>query len=178
MAWGTFLQLHGPVVFLNSPPVSIDLINHYTVSVRGGDADVLGNWHGKIYELKDGGAIRFDQWEDFVLMIKFARDDKGEVRLWRRTEGVLTKVFELVGVPTLVFKPSVEAKAPNARQRMLAGAHYWKQGFYRSTSPNVTTTLYQTGLVRASTFDAAAIAAFGKRERSHGDETPPQKTAR
>ena len=178
VAWGNFLQLHGPLGFLNSPPVSIDLISHYTVSVRGGDADVLGNWHGKIYELKDGGAIRFDQWEDFVLMIKFARDDHGEVRLWRRTEGVLTGVFELVGVPTLVFKPSVEAKAPNARQRMLAGAHYWKQGFYRSTSPNVTTTVYQTGLVRASTFDAAAIAAFGKRERSRGDDARSQKTAR
>ena len=78
--WGDILQLHGPIGFLNAPPVSIDLINHYTVSVRGGDADVLGNWHGKTYELKDGGAIRFDQWEDFVLMIKFARDDKGEVR--------------------------------------------------------------------------------------------------
>jgi len=178
VAWGNFLQLHGPLGFLNAPPVSIDLISHYTVSVRGGDADVLGNWHGKTYELKDGGAIRFDQWEDFVLMIKFARDDLGEVRLWRRTEGVLTSVFELVGVPTLVFKPSVEAKMPNARQRMLAGAHYWKQGFYRSTSPNVTTTLYQTGLVRASTFDAAAVAAFGKHEHSRKYEGRPQKTSR
>lgn len=165
LAWGTFLQLHGPLGFLNSPPVSIDLINHCTISVRGGDADVLGNWHGKSYELKDGGAIRPDQWEDFVLMIKFARDDKGAVRLWRRTAGVLTNVFELAGVPTLVFKPSLEAKTPGARQRMLAGAHYWKQGFYRSTSPNVTTTLYQTGLVRASTFDAAATAAFGPHKR-------------
>jgi hypothetical protein len=90
----------------------------------------------------------------------------------------LTNVFELAGVPTLVFKPSVEAKAPNARQRMFAGAHYWKQGFYRSTSPNVTTTLYQTGLVRATTFDAAAIAAFGKRVRSQEHEGGSQKTAR
>ena len=162
VAWGNILQLHGPLGFLNSPPISIDLINHYTVSVRGGNADILGNWHGQAYELKDGGAIRFDQWEDFVLMIKFARDDRGEVRLWRRTEGVLQKVFELAGVPTLVFKPSVEAKMPDARQRMLAGMHYWKQGFYRSTSANVTTTLYQTGLVRASTFEAATVAAFGK----------------
>jgi hypothetical protein len=140
----------------------MDLINHYTISIRGGDADVLGNWHGKTYELNDGGAIRPDQWEDFVLMIKFARDNKGEVRLWRRTEGQLKNVFELVGVPTLVFKPSVEAKAPDARQRKLAAMHYWKQGFYRSTSPNLTTTLYQTGLVRASTFDAATTAAFGR----------------
>jgi hypothetical protein len=177
VAWGTFLQLHGPLGFLNSPPISIDLIHHYTLSVRGGNADLLGDWHGKIYELKDGGAIRFDQWEDFVLMIKFASDDKGEVRLWRRTKGVLTNVFELVGVPTLVFKPSVEAKAPTPTQRRLAGAHYWKQGFYRSTSPNVTTTLYQTGLVRASTFDAAAIAAFGHRERSLESGGRSQKTA-
>jgi hypothetical protein len=165
VVWGTFLQLHGPLGFLNAPPVSIDLVDHYKVSVRGGDADVLGNWHGKSYELKDSGRIRPDQWEDFVLMVKFARDETGEVRLWRRTNGVLTNVFELSGVPTLVFKRSLEAKAPNDRQRMLAGAHYWKQGFYRSTSPSVTTTLYQTGLVRASTFEAATLAAFGKREQ-------------
>jgi len=177
VAWGTFLQLHGPLGFLNSPPVSMDLIHHYTISVRGGDADVLGNWHGTIYELNDGGAIRFDQWEDFVLMIKFARDGKGAVRLWRRTDSVLTNVFELVGVPTLVFKPSVEAKAPSARQRTLAGAHYWKQGFYRSTSSNVITTLYQTGLVRASTFDAAAVAAFGNHERARGYEGRSEKTS-
>ena len=87
-------------------------------------------------------------------------------------------MFELVGVPTLVFKPSLEAKAPNARQRMLAGMQYWKQGFYRSTSPNVTTTLYQTGLVRASTFEAAVVAAFGKAERSQGYEGQPKTTAR
>ena len=168
VAWGACVQLHGPVGFLNSPPISVDLIDHYTLSVRGGDADVLGNWHGKIYELKDGGAPRFDQWDDFVLMIRFARDDKGQVRLWRRAQGVLKDVFELVDVPTLVFKPSLEAKSPNPTHRMLTGAHYWKQGFYRSTSPNVTTTLYQTGLVRASTFEAAALAAFGERERSPG----------
>jgi hypothetical protein len=162
--WGTVLQLHGPISFLNSPPVSIDLVDHFAVSVRGGNADVLGDWHGKTYELKDGGVIRPDQWDDFVLMVKFARDEKGEVRLWRRTNGVLTNVFELTGIPTLVFKPSVEAKMPNARQRMLSGVHYWKQGFYRSTSPHVTTILYQTGLVRASTFDGAVNAAFTKRE--------------
>jgi hypothetical protein len=161
VTWGTFLQLHGPLGFLNAPPVSLDLIDHYTISIRGGNADVLGNWHGKTYEFNDGGKIRFDQWEDFVLMIKFARDDKGEVRLWRRKQGELAKVFDMVGVPTLVFKPSIEAKAPNARQRMLAGAHYWKQGFYRSASANVTTTLYQTGLVRATSFDAAVSTAFG-----------------
>ena len=160
--WGTILQLHGPCTFLNAPPVSIDLINHYTISIRGGDADVLGNWHGKSYELKDGGALRYDKWEDFVLMIKYARDNTGEVRLWRRTDGALTNVFEATGVPTMVFKPSVEAKAPNERQRMLGAAHYWKQGYYRSTSPNVTSTLYQTGLVRASTFNAAVLSAFGK----------------
>jgi hypothetical protein len=177
LAWGTFLQLHGPCGFLNSPPVSMDLIDHYTISIRGGDADALGNWHGTIYELKDGGAIRCDQWEDFVLMITFSRDDKGAVRLWRRTKGVLTNVFERTGVPTLVFKPSVEAKMPNARQRMLAGVHYWKQGFYRSKSPHVTTTLYQTGLVRASTFDAAAIAAFGHRDRLGGQEGRSEKSA-
>lgn len=178
VAWGTFLQLHGPLGFLNAPPVSIDLINHYTVSVRGGDADVLGNWHGKTYELTDGGAIRPDRWEDFVLMIRFARDEKGEVRLWRRTDGILTRVFELTGVPTLVFKPTVEAKAPNSTQRMLAGAHYWKQGFYRSKSPNVTTTLYQTGMVRAATFDAAVIAAFGKRESPSEHAGGSQKNPR
>jgi hypothetical protein len=177
VAWGSFLQLHGPLGFLNSPPVSLDLIHHYTISVRGGDADVLGNWHGKIYDLKDGGAIRCDQWEDFVLMITFSRDDKGAVRLWRRTKGALTNVFELIGVPTLVFKPSVEAKMPNARQRMLAGAHYWKQGFYRSKSPHVTTTLYQSGFVRAATFDAAAIAAFGRRERLGENEGRSENAA-
>lgn len=164
--WGTLLQLHGPVTFLNSPPVSIDLLDHFTLSVRGGDADVLGNWHGKTYEWKDGGAIRHDQWEDFVLMVKYARDTTGAVRLWRRTNGSLTSVFELEGVPTLVFKPSVEAKMPNERQRMLAGVHYWKQGFYRSASANVTTVLYQTGLVRAASFEAATNAAFGKREQT------------
>ncbi len=162
VAWGAVLQLHGPVGFLNSPPVSLDLLDHYTVSVRGGNADVLGSWHGKAYELNDGGAIRADQWEDFVFMIKYTRDDTGEVRLWRRTDGVLKKVFELAGVPTLVFKPTLEAKLPNAMQKRLAGVHYWKQGFYRSTSPHVTTTLYQTGLVRAATFEAATSAAFGR----------------
>jgi hypothetical protein len=162
--WGTVLQLHGPVHFLNSPPVSIDLVDHFAISVRGGNSDVLGDWHGKTYELKDGGAIRSDQWEDFVLMVTFARDDKGAVRLWRRTKGVLTNVFELTGIPTLVYKPSVEAKMPTARQRMLCGIHYWKQGYYRSTSPHVISTLFQTGLVRASTFDEAVHAAFGRRE--------------
>ena len=120
--WGTLLQLHGPVGFLNAPPVSIDLIDHFTVSVRGGDADVLGNWHGKIYELKDGGAIRYDQWEDFVLMVKFARDDRGALRLWRRTNGSLTKVFEVAGVPTMVFKPSIESWRWERRRRWPSAA--------------------------------------------------------
>jgi len=166
--WGVLLQLHGPLSFLSSPPVSLNLTDHFTVSVRGGNSDVLGDWHGKTHELEDGGSIRFDQWDDFVLMVTFARDDKGAVRLWRRTNGKHVKVFELEGAPTLVFKPSVEAKMPNASQRMMAGAHYWKQGFYRSASPHVTTILYQTGLVRASTFEAATSAAFGKKDDADG----------
>ena len=52
----------------------------------------------------------------------------------------------------------------------VAGMHYWKQGFYRSTSPNATTTLYQTGLVRGNRSQAGGLAHFSAHFR--GEKGP------
>ncbi len=156
--WGTPLQLHGPDVFSNAPPVSLSLTTNYKLVLGGGDVSPPHVWLAKSYLFSDGGAPRPYRWDDFVIGVKFARDS-GWVKVWRRETGDhLAIVAQADNVPTLAYSLAYEAAHPGdpAAQR-----HYWKQGFYRSASAGVKTVLFQTGVVRASTFTDAATLAFG-----------------
>lgn len=161
--WGTPLQLHGPDKFGASPTLSISLVDKYALGLNAGNLDELGKYHGKPIEFSDGGQISYDAWDDFMIKITYSRSNNGAITVWRRTAGAkkFKKVADVENVATLQSMPSVEA-TPEFRDARPSGGtrEYWKQGFYRSTSPDFNTVLYETGLVRASSFAAAEQAAF------------------
>lgn len=154
--WGTPLQLHGPDAYGASPPIALSLTDSYGLALNAGDLDALGRYHTKNYAFSDG-SLNLGAWTDFVLRITFADDDTGSVSVWRRNQGAAG--FALVAaarnVATLQKMASHDA-APGGH------SHYWKQGFYRSTSPDFTSELFLSGLVRAPDWDTAVATAFGR----------------
>jgi hypothetical protein len=153
--WGIAFQLHGPDAYGASPPLALSLTDDFHLALNGGDIDALGPYHTRDYAFSDG-SLNLGRWTDFVFKIKFATDNAGAVTVWRRNQGAakFTQVADVKNVATLQAMPSREA-APGGH------THYWKQGFYRSTSPHVVSELFLTGLVRAPDREEAIAAAFG-----------------
>ena len=84
------------------------------------------------------GSLLYDHWYHYVLRVKWSRDPSvGLVELWQ--DG--TEVVPPTNTQTMANVPGYSV--------------YWKQGFYRG-SPNYTNTVYQDGMCRASTYEAAA----------------------
>lgn len=61
------------------------------------------------------------------------------------------------------------------RRGFLRIHEYWKQGFYRSTSPDLVSVLYHSGLVRADSFAAAEFAAFATHGGKKGKYDDPEQ---
>jgi len=162
--WGIALQLHGPNAFGGaSPAISFNVTDSYFLGLNGGNLDEKGRHHNQTYQFSDGGGLKLGVWEDFVIGVKFAADNSGAIEVWRRPAGQpkFTRVVSARNVATLQTMPSVENAAGYVKSpSTVTNGHYWKQGYYRSSSPGLTSVLALTGLVRDVTFSSVESAAF------------------
>jgi hypothetical protein len=156
--WGLFLQLHGPNVFSIPPAIALAAEDDFHLDICSGD--VLEGGTRKVHKDSQAyaftnGSLKRGQWVQFMVDAVWSYGDDGYVAIYRRDAGEKTfaKVLELNHMPTL----QSEFGIPEGDDH-----HYWKAGFYRSTSAGLTNTLWLGPLVRGTTFDEVAQAAFGK----------------
>ncbi len=85
------------------------------------------------------------------MMMTFASTPTGHITVWRRDQGqtAFAQVLDVPNVATLQYQSG-----------QAVGDHYWKQGLYRG-GVNRTDVLWIGPTVRATTFQAAEMAAFG-----------------
>jgi len=155
-SWSIVLQLHGPDSLGASPAFSLSAAKHtdagpevYSIGTNVGA--LASGCCGPSYSLSGGGTISLGQWTDFVMMMTFASAPTGHITVWRRDEPQTTfaQVLDVANVATLQYASGQDA-----------GAHYWKQGLYRG-GVDRTDVLWIGPTVRATTFQAAEMAAFG-----------------
>jgi len=136
-AWGIFVQLHGPDNLGTNPAFELNATDRITFGMRTGD---ITQNRGGDYELSNGN-LNKGQWIDFMLTVKYAKDNTGFVNIQRRDEGQVgyTRVLNLVNIPTLQYSPNVNGSA--------VSDHYMKHGLYRNQEA-FTSVLYIDGFTR------------------------------
>jgi hypothetical protein len=172
--WGSFMQLHSPNIY-NSPP-AIDFIaeDDFHLGMDSGELEKIvpdpktggtktGRQDSKPIAFTNGNLNR-GHWVQFMMDVVWASDTSGSIRIYRRDEGAkdFTKVLDLQGTPTLQFASHISTDPAQCSTCAPDNVtHYWRIGFYRSTSPDQTNVLWLGPLVRGTAFDEVASAAFG-----------------
>lgn len=169
--WGTFMQLHSPNIY-NSPP-ALDLSVDDTFSLRLNAGELIRlepdiKSGGLKQRRQDSQKIEFSNgklnpghWVQFVMDVNWDSGPNGHVKIYRRDQGEesFKSILSLTHIPTLQTSEFIskvcDACAPD---NIL---HYWRVGFYRSTSPGQTNTLWLGRIVRGTSFNEVAEAAFG-----------------
>ena len=140
-AWGIFLQLHGPDNLGTNPAWAFNATDNIRFNMRVGDITTskLG-----AYDLSNG-ALNVGHWIDFILTVKYAKDNTGFVNIMRRNEGQtdFTEVLDISNTPTLQYSSNVNGGA--------VGEHYIKHGLYRNQQ-DFTSILYLDGFTRESAY--------------------------
>lgn len=105
------------------------------------------------YAFSDGQLNR-GHWVEFMIDVVWSYASNGRLTIYRRDEGQLQfrKVFERSNLATL----QTQYGTPEG-----TFSHYWKTGFYRSTTADLTNVLWLGPFVRGTNFDEVAKAAFG-----------------
>jgi hypothetical protein len=156
--WGLVLQLHSPDDFVAPPAFALAVEEDFHINTCAGDL-VEG---GALSRNKDAksqpltrGDLRPGHWVQFLIDVVWAYDNTGSLTIYRRDEGdtAFIPVLTQPGQPTLQFRSTT----PNP-----VGTHYWKMGYYRSHSPGVTSRLWLGPLVRGTSIQEVAVAAFGR----------------
>lgn len=129
--WSIFTQLHGPDDLGVNPAFAFEASDKITFSMRTGD---ITRNRGGDYELLNGN-LNKGHWIDFILIVKYAKDNTGYVKIQRKDEGQtgFTQVLNLVNIPTLQYNPNVNDG--------VVGNHYMKLGLYRDQEA-FTSVLY------------------------------------
>jgi hypothetical protein len=155
-AWGTFFQLHGPDTLHASPSIALMADDNFHLDTWAGDLNEKqknGNpkWSGH-WQFSDG-SLNLGRWNQFLLEVEWSETESGSIKVYRRDEGKTAwkKVLDLKRTPTLQY---VKGAA--------VGPHYWKCGFYRCKTANMTNVLWLGPIVRATTKEEAIQAAFGR----------------
>ncbi len=156
--WGLFLQLHSPDNYNTPPAIALAAEGDFHLNMCSGDVMEGGTRttpkDGTSYPFSRGELNR-GRWVQFMLDVVWSYGNNGSVKVFRRDEGetAFTKVLELNNLPTL-----------QTRSGMSEGTffHYWKTGFYRSATPNITNVLWLGPVVRGTSFDEVADRAFSK----------------
>ena len=83
------------------------------------------------------------KWIDFIVTVKYAKDNTGFITIQRRDEGQtnFTQVLSITNTPTVQYDPNVNNGA--------VGNHYMKHGLYRN-SQSFTSVLYLDGFTRTA----------------------------
>jgi hypothetical protein len=122
-----------------------------------------GKKDSKPIELTNGD-LRRGHWVQFMLDIVWATDTQGSLNLFRRDEGQANfeQVLRLTNIPTLQADSYIPTDLPHCPSCATDNVvHYWRVGYYRSTSPGQTNVLWLGPVVRGTAFDEVASAAFG-----------------
>jgi hypothetical protein len=146
--WGIFMQLHSPDSYNSSPPFAFDATNGFSIALYGGDVTTLQGGP-KNYPLSNS-ALNLGVWVDFILAIKWSAYSDGAIQVWRQdgnSGAGFSSVLNLTGIATL---------QSSAGQ---VGPHYWKTGFYRSSSA-FNSNLVIGPIARGTSFGAVADSAF------------------
>jgi hypothetical protein len=166
--WGLFLQLHGPDDFSAPPALALAAEDDFHINTCAGDL-VEG---GVLSHNKDAkslpltrGELRRGHWVQFLIDVVWAYDNHGSFSVYRRDEGetAFIPVLTQAGQPTLQFDsqiPDSENTHPLPNRKNYV--HYWKAGYYRSVSPGVTSRLWLGPIVRGTSREEVAAAAFGQ----------------
>jgi Polysaccharide lyase len=164
--WGVFMQLHAADVFHSPPAFALDVEDNFHVKTLAGDLmDSNGRPRSDTPLSLTNGELRRGHWVEFLIDVLWAYDNHGSLIIYRRDEGEdqFAQVFKQVGQPTLQF----DSQIPNSRDAITsdgkpAYVHYWKAGFYRSVSAGVVSRLWLGPIVRGTSRDEVAVAAFGR----------------
>ena len=148
-SWMVVFELHGPDVYSTNPVFQLDAYNptlktqSWCVGLRSGDIESVPSVTN--YPLSKA-TLNKGHWTDFILKIKYAKDNTGSIDIWRRDEGetVFVNVLSLSNIATLQYKPSVS---------QIPGGHYWRVGPYRN-SDSTTAILWVDGVTRGSTYES------------------------
>lgn len=173
--WGSFMQLHSPNAYNSPPAIIFAADDEYAIEMNAGELVSLASdkktglikqqrKNNERFSLTNGD-LRRGHWVQFLLDVTWKTDATGAVKLYRRDEGEsdFHTVLQLSGIPTLQtsqYIPTDLAHCPSCAPDNIT--HYWRVGYYRSTSPNQTNVLWLGPVVRGTTFDEVAKTAFGK----------------
>jgi hypothetical protein len=163
--WGAILQLHSPDAFGSPPPFALDVDDQFHISTLGGD--LIGT-NGQRRNATDvqftNGDLRPGHWVQFLVDAIWAYDSRGSLTVYRRDEGEtrFTPVVTLANQPTLQYDSQIPDSQNMDPSRGPAHLHYWKTGYYRSVSPGVTSRLWLGPIVRGTSLQEVATAAFGR----------------
>lgn len=173
--WGIFMQLHSPNAFNSPPALDLSVDNSYALRMNAGEIvqfvqktktgeQKMTKKDCERFDLKNGN-LRKGHWVQFVLDVNWSESTDGFVKLYRRDDD--EKDFKLVlalnNLPTLqtsAYIPTDLEHCPSCAFDNIA--HYWRVGFYRSTSENQTNTLWLGPVIRGDDINEVANAAFGK----------------
>jgi hypothetical protein len=156
--WGEFMQLHGPNDFGAPPAFSFAAEDDFHVNTCAGDlvqGGTLSTNKAMTSLSLTNGSLRTGHWVQFLIDVVWAYDNHGSLTIYRRddNETSFSAVLTQPARPTLQFSSSI----PNP-----TSYHYWKAGYYRSISPGVTSKLWLGPIVRGTSMNEVAIAAFGR----------------
>jgi hypothetical protein len=155
--WGTIAQLHAPDTYDAPPALALSATSDFHLDWCAGDIMDGGNLstHKDSVPLAfTNGALNAGHWVEFVIEVIWSYTNKGGVTVYRRDEGERNFgiVYTKYQIPTLQSKYGATEDDSH---------HYWKVGYYRSTTAQVTNVLWMGPFVRGTTFDEVARAAFG-----------------
>jgi len=136
--WGIFLQLHGPNGL--NPAWAFSAKDKIRFNTRLGDVTKVTSVTPR--ELSNG-SLNIGKWIDFIVTVKYAKDNTGWITIQRRDEGQtsFTQVLSLTNTSTVQYDPNVNNGA--------VGNHYMKYGLYRKAQ-SFTSILYLDGFTRTA----------------------------
>jgi len=160
------MQLHGPDVLGQSPTFGFELTPSFGVDMVAGDVSGKLPKTSFFHKPLSDSSLNLGHWTDFVIKIKYAKDETGAVEIWRRNEGVanFTSVFKVDNIPTLQYNSDY--------QNGVILGNYWKTGYYRNADGSIINTLYNDSITRGDSFEAVVAAAWPNIATVTGAPTP------
>jgi len=172
--WGSFMQLHSPNAFNSPPALMFTAGSEFALEMNAGELmQFVSNSRAgrKEFRKKDNqsfpfknGRLNKGQWVQFVLDVLWKEDNSGFVKVYRRNhdEKDFKTMLSLSNIPTLQTTKHISTDLVNCPSCSIDNiVHYWRVGYYRSTSPNQTNVLWLGPVVRGTDFDEVSRAAFG-----------------
>lgn len=171
--WGSFMQLHSPNAYDSPPAISLAVGDEFSVEMNSGELmkmvlDKTGKKkrvkkNNKVFKLTNGN-LRKGAWVQFVLDVVWRTDKTGSVKVYRRDKGKINfeTVLDLSNIATLQTSKYISTDLESCKTCATDNiVHYWRVGYYRSTSPGQTNVLWMGPVVRGTEFEEVARAGFG-----------------